>query len=234
MLLLLLIPVFLCLTRLFQTLTGNIVSSLFKTTGIALIITVALSYRANHLLSKNWLNGITGLSLGLFYAGILSAAKSMIPADLPLWPNYNLLTNSFPLLGSLCSTLINFCIVTSQLSLVFIITTRATLNWKRNYWLLGLLFSLYGMTLIPLSSLKAIPVWISIGSFVGLVLLWIYRYIIRYDYSLIPLATIGISIAPIIQQGIFNAHPYALAEMIINGSSIIIIGFLWYNYLQRR
>jgi hypothetical protein len=83
-------------------------------------------------------------------------------------------------------------------------------------------------------SIDALSLWPMVGTIIGLLLLAVYRFIIRYDYALIPLATSSFTILHVLQQGIFNAYPGAAFETGINISGIIIIASLWYWHINRN
>jgi hypothetical protein len=88
--------------------------------------------------------------------------------------------------------------------------------------------------ILTLSTIDMLPSWIIFGASIGLIALALYRYIIRSNYSLIPLATGSFAIMGTIQQGIFNAYPGAAFEAGISIGATIIIAGAWYWFINKN
>jgi hypothetical protein len=199
-----------------------------KIIGYAAVISYIMSHKKLHQLPRNWLTATLGICSGLFVAGIYSMIQSLIPTDMPLWPQYEALSYTSPLLTQLTSTITHYAQYTIAFSLLFILIDTATQQWQK-YRMFFMGFAAFcGMLGLPLSSLDIIGMWIIAGALLGWTLLAMYRYIIRYDYALIPLATGSSTILYIAQQGIFNAYPGALMHACISACTVGIISVTWY------
>ena len=157
----------------------------------------------------------------------------LIPLNMPLWPSYDALGCTYPLLASLLNAIKSYINLTILLSLLFILIDTATVQWQKNRLFFTAIALLLGMLMIDLPSIKMIPLWIVIGGIVGYILLALYQHVIRYNYSLIPLATGAYVILHLVQQGIFNAYPYAWLAAIINIVVVSVISLLWYWYTHK-
>ena len=175
-----------------------------------------------------------GIGIGIFFAGIINSTQTFIPVNLPLWPNYDALNGYISWIGSLLSTLTHYLYATVMFSFLYIIIDTATNHWRKNRLLCGILSALCGISALTLSTIDTLALWIIFGTIIGLIALALYRYIIRNNYSLIPLATGSFTITGIVQQGMFNAYPGALFETGINISVTIIIASLWYCYMNKN
>lgn len=222
------------MNQLFQFGTSLIFSAGLKGTICAFIITCLLSQKRTSQLPNNLLTVSIGLCSGLFFAGIFSIAQTIISTNMPLWPNYESLAYSIPLLSALTNSLINYVQITMMFSLLFILIDTATKQWQINCLLFTGLAMLCGMAMFPLPSLDLFAIWIAVGASIGLLLLALYRYIIRYDYALIPLATNSFVTLHIIQQGLFNAYPGALLEAGISACAVSITAAIWYWYMNKQ
>jgi len=207
---------------------------LFKSTLYSVFLSYLLSFKMPYKTLHNRLNISMGICIGLLMAGIISFAQILIPINMPLWPSYEALMCSIPLLASLLSSINQYLHLTMSYSSLFIVVDTATAQWQKKRIFFGIFAALLGMTMVSLPSLKLLPLWMITGSLVGLLLLALYTHIIRYNYALIPLATGSFLLLSIIQQGIFNAYPHALLASIINACSVTIIALAWYRYVRKN
>lgn len=216
--------------QLFQTITGLIVISLIKALFYATLICVILSKKRSTYLSSSAYTFSIGICSGLFLAGIMSAIKFIIPTDKPLWPEYEFFSYSIPLLTHIISSVAHYAQLTMIFSLLFMLIDTAS----RHYIFLTAFTMLCGMAMVDLPSLEMLGIWIIMGTILGLSMLAIYRYIIRYDYALIPLATGSFTILSIAQQALFNAYPGAMLNNIISGCVVTVFSALWYWYVSKQ
>ncbi|HSC25429.1 MAG TPA: CPBP family intramembrane glutamic endopeptidase [Candidatus Babeliales bacterium] len=219
--------------QLFQSLTSLILLTGFKAIMYAFCVTYVISYTKLYQLPKNGRTVGIGICTGLFFAGIIAIVEKILNSTMPLWPHYMPLNYSLPLIANLFITIANYVQITLIFSLLYIMFDGITQQWRQRQWLVAVILVLCGIALSALSSLAMIPVWIFVGTLVGLLLLVTYMYIIRYDYSLIPLATGSFIVLQIIQQGIFNAYPGAMFEAGINACTIVVISAVWYWYSDK-
>lgn len=220
--------------QLFQTITALIIASLMKIIGYAAVISYVMSQKRSHQLPYTWLTAILGICSGIFVTGIYGMMQALVPTDMPLWPEYESLGYTLPLLADLIHAVSYYTQLTVITSLLFILIDTATHQWQKHCLLFTGFATLYGMLTLHLSSLDIIGIWIIAGALLGWTLLAMYRYIIRYDYALIPLATSSPTILYIAQQGIFNAYPGAYIHACVNSCAIIIISSIWYWYLNKQ
>ncbi len=220
--------------QLFQFITLLGLTASLKSIFSAFILSYILSFKTSHTITHSGMTFITGIASGFCIAGILSAANIIIPINMPLWPSYDILGCSIPLLASVLHSISHYIQLTMLFSLLFMIIDTATAQWQKNRILFTFIGILCGMGMIALPSLKVLPLWIIIGSGIGCIFLALYKYIIRYNYALIPLATGSFMILQYIQQGIFNAYPGAILTTVGNVCSIAIVSFIWHNYSRTK
>jgi hypothetical protein len=169
----------------------------------------------------------------LFFAGIFGIAHILVSAHMPLWPHYESLACSVPLLASLISAITQYTQVTVAFYLLFLLVDTATQQWRINRMLFTGFAAVCGISMLELSCLDTLPLWIIAGSMIGWTTLAIYRFIIRYDSALIPLATGSFAILHIIQEGIFNAYPGAMIEAIASTCAVSVLSATWYWYINK-
>ena len=220
--------------QLFQTITGLIINYLMRIVGSAMILSYVLSHKRSHQLPHNSLTATVGICSGFFIAGIYSIIQLLIPTGMPLWPHYEALGYTLPLVANLSQTISYYTQLTVTFSLLFILIDTATEQWQKHCLFFTGFMTAYGMLTIHLPSLDMVGIWIITSALFGWTLLGMYRFIIRYDYALIPLATSGPTLLYIAQEGIFNAYPGALVYACINACIIGIITILWYQQIQKN
>jgi hypothetical protein len=222
------------MNQLFQFITSLILGAGIKVVLCACIITYLISQKRINQLPNSWMTVSLGIGTGLFFAGIFGIAHTLIPTNMPLWPHYESLGCSIPLIASLISSITHYIQITMICSLLYILVDTATQQWQTRRILFTLITALCGIAMLELPSLEALPLWIIVGTIIGLILLGMYRYIIRYDYALIPLATGSFVVLQIVQQAMFNAYPGATFEAVISACIVSTIAAMWYWYSKIR
>lgn len=217
-------------TQLIQTLSSLIIFTIIKSIAFGTLLTYALSYATHQRSTPSTINTmVTGISCGLFVAGLLSGAQLLISVKMPLWASYDPLSSTWPLLGSVLVSITRYVSITMAFSLLCMLIDTGTMHWQKNRLFFVLLAIVCGMGMIDFPSLKMIPLWILVGSAIGYILLMLYRFIIRYNYSVIALVTGTYFILQLIQQGIFNAYPYAWLAAVINICMICLLSVMWHR-----
>ena len=216
------------INQLFQSITGLALNMIVKAILYAIIITYIIKQKKTHQLPMHWITIGMGISVGLFFAGIFAWANTVATANMPLWPRYESLGCSIPLLNSLINAITHYTQLTMAFSLLCILITTATQQWQKHRLLFTIFAGLCGISMFELPSIDALSTWIIVGTTIGWLLLTSYQCIIRYDYSLIPLATGSFIILQIIQQALFNAYPGAIIASIISSCTVGLLSGLWY------
>ncbi len=218
--------------QLFQFIAAFALQGFIRSAFCALITSYALSYATRHT-AHNGLNVGAGIGIGFLVAGIMTCASKLVAVNMPLWPSYDVLGYSVPLVSSLVSSIMHYVWVTVAFSLLCMLIDTATAHWQKYRIIFTLIAALCGMSMIDLPSLKVVPLWILAGTGIGLLFIALYHHVIRYNYALIPLATASYVILSIVQQGIFNAYPGAIVAAVASAFAVIIVSATWYRYLTR-
>lgn len=218
--------------QLFQIMMAFAFSSLLKSSLYALILSYVLSFKT-HTIQYGKLNVYSGICCGLFMAGIIKIAQTALPLNMPLWPEYDALGCSIPLLASCLNSIAHYIQLTISFSLLYILVDNATIHWQKNRLFFTILAMLCGMAMVDLPSLRMLPLWLAAGAIIGKILLLLYQHIMQYNYSVIPFATGSFIILKLIQQGMFNAYPGAALAAIVNVCAIGGLSALWHEYLNK-
>ncbi len=219
--------------QLFQRFGGLFFRTLIQTLSTALLISICCRQQKKAaLLNCSVRTIMLGYGTGIIIAALYALADTIMPCMQPLWPDYHPLGTAIPIVGGLIQCIINYIRSTAHYTFMFIVINQATSYWQKKRVLCGLFFIVCGF-LSPLPAIKALPFWIVASIMRGITLLCVYRYIIRYNIKLIPLITAAISIAHIIQQGVFNAYPGACVATVINVCVITGLSLFWFKKLQK-
>ncbi|HEX4068922.1 MAG TPA: CPBP family intramembrane glutamic endopeptidase [Candidatus Babeliales bacterium] len=221
-------------TQLFQSITGLIISSVLKAAAYAAIISSTMTYKRAHCLSHNWITITLGICSGLFLAGSYAIIQLLIPTDMPLWPEYISLSYTIPAIADITNALVQYVKLTTIFSFLFMLIDTTTKQWTQHRTFFTVFLALCGMMMFQPSSIDAIGIWIFAGVLFGGILCMFYRYLIRYDYALIPLTTGSFTTLSLLQQGIFNAYPEALIYACVSICLVSGISVMWYWCIQER
>jgi len=153
---------------------------------------------------------------------------------MPLWPSYDALGYNMPLLASLWKWISYYAHITLSCSLLYMLVDTVTAQWQKNRIFFTFIAAVLGMSFVDVSSIKQLPLWIMIGICIGYIMLELYKRIIRYDYSLIPLITGTYVISCCIRQGTFNAYPNTWLAAIISIVTIEILSIWWHGYIRKN
>lgn len=223
-------------SQLFQTIAVLVVVTGIKALIVACMVSYVLLFKTAYKSSHQAVGTTvcTGTNISLFVAGIVSCAQFFVPTNMPLWPSYNDLGSAIPLLTSILNVIIYYFRITTTCSLLYILVDTATDHWQKNRLLFTFIAALLGMDMIDLLSMKLLPLWIILGTVIGLLILELYKRILRYNYSLIPIITGNIVILSCIQQGIFNAYPHALPIAVVKICTVTLLSLAWHRYTSKE
>ena len=174
---------------------------------------------------------ITGYGAGIIVAAFYVLAEEILPYIQPLWPNYAPLSTSIPLIGAVTQTVLEYIKTTAYYLFATILVNQATHHWHKNKLFFTLFFIASGFSL-QLQSLDELPLWIALSVAIGLVMMFLYIHLIRYNNTLIPLMIAAVAVTDCIQQGIFNAYPGAWLAAVVNVCVIMGVSFVWFRKLN--
>lgn len=221
--------------QILQKIVSSLLMALMRSTFFAFIITHIIGTKNRTYVPKTWSTITVGVSIGLCYAAVTSLSSYCLPMMQPLWPNYTPLGSSLPVVAALIQAIDGYNNTTLWTCLIGIIINSATHYWQKNRFFFGLFFVVTGLTLTTLpAAVTALPLWLACGAIKGIILLLLYRYIVRHDSSLIPLATGSFIITKIIRQGIFNAYPGAMLAAFISACIVVLISYCWFKQMNKE
>jgi len=221
--------------QLFQTIAAMVIQLCLKSVFYGLFFSYVLSLKSSYASSHHSTTRIIiGTCTGFFITGLLSIAQSLLPSNMPLWPSYDALGYNMPLLASLWKWISYYAHITLSCSLLYMLVDTVTAQWQKNRIFFTFIAAVLGMSFVDVSSIKQLPLWIMIGICIGYIMLELYKRIIRYDYSLIPLITGTYVISCCIRQGTFNAYPNTWLAVIISIVTIEILSIWWHGYIRKN
>ena len=205
-------------------------------------IAVAVALLAGWLHRLQWDSGVqsptlarslwVGAALGLFVAGLRAALAAAGPSLAPPWGSYDTADAFLPWLGTVQSPLTGYVTTTLFLLLVFTFVGRRTGAWSRRTGIYSALLLLLGL-MATANSPAAVWMWALSGLLVGAAIIIGYRFVLRYDLTVLPAAVAAAVILGQIRQGALGSHPAALSGGI--GAAVVIaaIAILWTWQLRR-
>jgi hypothetical protein len=130
------------------------------------------------------------------------------------------------------SPLTGYVTTTLFLLLVFTFVGRRTGAWSRRTGIYSALLLLLGL-MATANSPAAVWMWALSGLLVGAAIIIGYRFVLRYDLTVLPAAVAAAVILGQIRQGALGSHPAAFSGGI--GAAVVIaaIAILWTWQLRR-
>lgn len=215
---------------------GTLLLQVFvKALATGLLVGYVQSLHMRHQVSDTTSNRfLLGTSLGVSMAGIMALLNRVGPSIKPLWADYVHSAAHYPALSFALTQFTDFLGSTVLYVLIFAgidyMTKGGTFRIK--YPKLGLSDPIYivvlglGIALYGTIGIKSISSWLLCGLILGIVLLALYKYALRFDKALIPFFSAALVSTKIIQEASFNAYPG-----VIMGAILAIIGielFAWW------
>lgn len=174
---------------------------------------------------------ITGTALGLFAAGVHSLARKIAPSTDPLWADYSALDSYMPLITILIGAFMMYITFTATILLLYIILDYVSNFWRDRHTFASAILIAAGITLTGMKTIENIPLWLLSGTLLGILFLIMYAIYIRFDRSIIPIATCSFLVCQLTQQAMFNAFPLAIVSNVIACGLIIILAYIWHKKL---
>ncbi len=170
-----------------------------------------------------------GACLGMFVAGVQTALGAAGRSLTPPWADYAAADAYSPLLGAALGPVSGLLTTTLLLLLVCTVTGRWTSAWTSRTRLFSLLLVLLGF-LGATSAASGIIAWVASGLVVGVLLLVVYRFVVRYDLTVLPVAVATSLILGQAQHLTFEAYPGAVAGRI---GAVVVLGAIAVVWAQK-
>jgi hypothetical protein len=107
-----------------------------------------------------------------------------------------------------------------------------TYHWQRLRFIGSGIFFIAGFVRAGMLNTYNIPLMISTGLIISLILLCGYLFAIQFDYSIVPIATGTYAILQLTQQLVFNAYPHALITNLGAIFLIALVSWYWHTKMQ--
>lgn len=218
--------------QLFRIFSISAVMTVLQAAMLAVIISLVTQVRSIYRALPSSMALPIGISLGTFTAGSLAVITWLIPSLSPTWANFMPLGFAFPGISDVSSQLVLYITTTINLMLFIAISDLATNHWKRLRFVGIGIFFIAGFVRAGLINAYNLPLLIATGLLVSLIIVCGYLFAIRFDYSIVPIATGTYAILQLVQQLVFNAYPYAILANIAAILLIASVSWYWHTQMQ--
>jgi len=166
-----------------------------------------------------------GAALGGIMAGVQTAMSAMGSSLGPPWPDYSYAGAVLPFIGTVVAPVTGFMTRTLLLLLVCTVAGLGTSGWTRRTQLFATLLVLLGF--LGAGAPQGVVSWVASGLAVGALLLIAYRFVLRYDLAVLPVAVVTAAILGQTQGLLFEAYPGAVTGR--SGAIVLLAGIaLWW------
>lgn len=202
---------------------GDILVNLIKAGVLAALLSFIIVYKARQSVPKNFTYVYSAMSLGIFLAGVQICLPAFIPSKTPSIASLSGIGSYVPFFSSLSSSLFQYLEFVAFLVLLAIFLHQ---KLKEHQILVLVVLFLCGLIISGIFLGTDIPLFLSLGSALGLFFIGAWFLILRYDHALIPLALASYYGFIIIQQSITTASWYSILNASVVSIIILALG-LW-------
>ena len=222
--------------QVFMTILSFFVKTIFLSFGLAVIAALISKWQTKSTSSKDILPAFA-------WGGIVIGAAAVIglsaPSLEPFKPSMETWGTSIPLLGSALNPLIGYITFTLLVMFVFSLVGKMTGNWTQKKFMGTLLFLLVsaiytGNRFLEIFTIPAILFWLVSIIVTTLFLTLVYWNYARNNLFYIPILMSVIYLFRNLKNGMYLAHPAALAGSIIGMIIIISLGYFWSRKLREK
>ena len=186
------------------------------------------------LLSPYMTRIIMALDLGFIFAGCMAVAQWALPAVKPLWTTYTYINTIIPSCDYLSVHLISYISFTLLVLLAISVANHSVRYHARHHLWVPLFLTACGFVFAGAYYADNIPLLITIGTGLSLLLIISFYTLLRFDYTLIPVTTATYTALTLLQEGGFAVYPHLPLYAFITIATISILSIGWYHALNRN
>ncbi len=174
-----------------------------------------------------------GIGLGFITAGFITITQWAIPAVKPLWSTYNYLNGIMPLYDYMSVNCISYISFTLLVLLIINMAHLLLVHTTHKYSYPLLFLSLCAFIFAGIYYADNIPLMISIAGGLSMLLIASFYSLLRFDHTIIPVATASYTILTLVQQNSFAAYPQLSLHTCITIAIISTMSISWYWLLNK-
>ncbi len=207
---------------------------LIRATICAFVFSLVIATRPQYRFKLPASSMLTGIAAGLVLHGSWSVIELFKPSVAPLWGYYNAMGTTLPLLGFTLHYIMQFLIYTLALSLCVIGLNYITDTGQRRLGVAGVSCVIMSLTMTGMQSLETVPYWIISSIVLGIIMVAVWYFMLRFAYATVPLA-IAISFSlSIAQQMVFNLLPHVWLTGLLAILTILGLAVYWFILCTRH
>lgn len=219
--------------QIFMAIAFSILGTLFSSAAMALIIGFIQNWtnQKPQPQIQNFNNVPLGFALGALIAGLLTVLYKFLPSSNPYWAKYTALNNYIPTLGTGTDSLSNYIFASTLFLLVFTAVDRFTKGWTHRKTLFAIILILFGVIITGSESISSLTFWLLSGMVTGIIFLFAYLLVLRFQLSVIPIVFGATFILEELKQGMLNAHSQIIPGTVFAITLIFLFSIYWYKKL---
>jgi len=224
--------------QLFVVLGSILLTTLLLSTTVGILFGLISKIKTKTFMSKNFITILIGISTGMMILGSKAFIYFYRPSLQPLWPNFKPLANYISPIAIIYQHIWSFIVYTC-LTILFAVALnylQKTLSNRKivHQSVLAVLFIIGAITISGIYTIESIPFWMTSSTILGVVTLITYNFIIKFDYSILPLIIGGYTITNCLQQALFTAYSYSFISNIISSFIILLLSIVWFMKLNTK
>jgi hypothetical protein len=150
----------------------------------------------------------------------------------PAWPGYGAAQAVFPVVREGLAPIPTVLTRAAVLLVAFAVAHQLTRGWTRGRVAFGALLFVFGALGGQLGSGSTPILWLEQAVFSGLVFLAAYVFILRYDFTLVPVAIGTMAALSALRTALLGAYPGAVAGGLVGLVVAVAVAALWFRALR--
>jgi len=176
----------------------------------------------------------TGVAIGMIITGISTFIISIFPSLKPYSPDFTYLSSFIPILSIITRPVIQYI-----LSVVFMLFIFKSINFISHGFRKKRILSIFLLVLISIvisgvNFTSSVISWISSGLIIGIIIVLLYMFYIRYQISSIPIIIGTMTILSELKIILFDSNMITIFGFIISTMIIMIFSFFSMKKLQKE
>jgi hypothetical protein len=175
---------------------------------------------------------LRGAALGAAWAGLAAAAAAVAPSLEPLWPALASAGSAVPALDPALESLRVWATQTLILMLLVGVAGRLSRGGSGREGLAATFLVVSGLVLSGAGGVSSPAVWLVTGLATGVILYLSYRFVLRLQPALLPVATAVMAVLALAREAVLNGYPGAPVGAILGLLVVGALGTWWSRRLE--
>ena len=176
---------------------------------------------------------LRGAALGAVWAGLTAVVFAAAPSEAPLWSSLASAGGALPWIGTVFEAIRGWAMQTLLLLLLVGLAGALSRGGGARRVASSLLLIVSGPVLFGAGGVQPYSTWLIVGVATGVTLWLSYALVLRFQPSLVPIATAVMAILALTRGAVLGAYPGATVGAALAIVALGAVGLWWTGRLER-